>query len=173
MGVFSILNIPYSSEISIALMVIPVYLILRAVSEVIKFIYQRKDVQSFTYQVEISLMSNVIKARGFVDTGNGLYDRDSPVIVCGKKFFKKLVGNNVVKLKLKKIKISTVLKNGESFAVKLDYIKIYIIDKPNIYNNVTLAVVSKGIGEGYDVILHPALLGREQDEFNEKIEKVS
>ena len=46
---------------------------------------------------------------------------------------------------------------SENFAVVLDKLVIYIGDKPNIFNNVTLVVTNK-VGDGYDVILHPAFL---------------
>ena len=104
-GVFSIFGIDYSSEYSIALMFIPVYFLLRIIIEVIKFIYRRKDVVSFTYKTSITLLGKTIDCKGFLDTGNGLYDGDSPVVMCGKRFFLQLMGDNFYKVKLKKITV--------------------------------------------------------------------
>ena len=173
-GVFSILSIPYSAELSVALMAIPAYFIIRAVSEVLKFVYRRKDVVKLTYKLDLTLLGRVVPAVGFLDTGNALYDGDNAVIVTDKKFFLALAGDNLIKLKLKKLTVKTVLSSGENFAVSLDELKIYIEDKVNIYNNVTLLVVSKGVGEGYDVILHPALFRSSYDEsLVEKVKEVS
>ena len=173
-GVFSLFSIPYSAELSVALMAIPAYFIIRAVSEVLKFVYRRKDVVKLTYKLDLTLLGRVVPAVGFLDTGNALYDGDNAVIVTDKKFFLALAGDNLIKLKLKKLTVKTVLSNGENFAVSLDELKIYIGDKVNIYNNVTLLVVSKGVGEGYDVILHPALFRSSYDEsLVEKVKEVS
>ena len=57
-GLFSIFNIPYSSEYSVALMAVPVYFVLRALSELVKFVYRRKDVVSLVYSVSLTLREN-------------------------------------------------------------------------------------------------------------------
>ncbi|MBQ7236232.1 MAG: sigma-E processing peptidase SpoIIGA [Clostridia bacterium] len=158
MGVYSVLGIDYSSEYSIALMVLPVYLILRIVSSVIKFIYRRRHVVSATFNVTLCVGENKVSGKGFFDTGNALYDGDSPVIVCGKRFAKNLIGKDFYKVKMKKIKVNTVSGGTENIAFRLDELVIYIWDEPNIFNNVTLCVAGVGVGEGYDVILHPALM---------------
>lgn len=157
-GVYSVLGIDYSSECSVALMVLPVYLILRGVSAVIKFIYRRRHVVSTTFNVTLCVGENKVSGKGFFDTGNALYDGDSPVIVCGKKFAKNLIGKDFYKVKMKKIKVNTVSGGTENLAFRLDELVIYISDEPNIFNNVTLCVAGVGVGEGYDVILHPALM---------------
>ena len=173
-GIFTLFNMDYSAEYSIALMFIPVYFILRAITEVIKYIYRRKDVVSLTYSIFITIFGKTVSCKGFLDTGNGLYDGDNPVIVCGKRFFLDLIGNNFHRAKLKKIVVNTVSGKTENFAVTLDELKIYIGDEPNIFNNVTLCVASAGVGEGYDVILHPALLEGIYDKTNAvKVEKIS
>jgi stage II sporulation protein GA (sporulation sigma-E factor processing peptidase) len=102
-GVFSLFSIPYSAELSVALMAIPAYFIIRAVSEVLKFVYRRKDVVKLTYKLDLTLLGRVVPAVGFLDTGNALYDGDNAVIVTDKKFFLALAGDNLIKLKLKKL----------------------------------------------------------------------
>ena len=157
-GIFSLFGVPYSSEISIALMVIPVYFILRALSEVVKFIYRRKDNITHNYKIKAVLFGQAVDGVGFLDTGNGLYDNDNPVIVCNKNFFYKLAGENLPKIKLKKISVNTVNGKTENPSFNLDKLLIYFADEPNIYNNVTVCVTDALVGECYDVILHPAFL---------------
>lgn len=171
-GVFNILGLNYSSEISIALMVIPVYFVLSACIHVIKFIYRRKDVLRAVYDVEILAYGIVLKGRGFLDTGNGLFDGDNPVIFCEKGFAKRFFDGHLGQIKLKKITVNTVNGSAQKIAFQIDEIKIYIDGKPNIHNNVTVCVVEQ-TGEGYDVILHPALFRRKIDETHRKIKKIS
>ena len=71
--------------------------------------------------------------------------------------------------------MQTVNGCTENLCVKLDELKIYIADKPNIFNNVTLMISKFSVGEGYDVILHPALNKESGDEkqVENQIKKVS
>lgn len=156
-GIFLILGIDYSAEISVALMFLPVYLLISGITRVIIYIYRQRTMLSFVYKVSLTLAGKTVVARGFMDTGNAVYDGDNPVIVCGKRFFQALIGENFCKIKSKRISLSTVQGVSENFAVVLDKLVIYIGDKPNIFNNVTLVVTNK-VGDGYDVILHPAFL---------------
>lgn len=171
-GVFNLLGLNYSSEISIALIILPVYALLRLLYALLMYVYKRKDIASLTYNVTIGVFGKEISATGFMDTGNGLYDGDSPVIVCDKKFFSSLIDGQILKAKIKRITVRTVTGQTTYPAVKLDYLKIYLSDEPNIYNNVTLCVTNNNVGESYDFILHPALLeGNNENAFD--IEKVS
>ena len=173
-GVFNILGLNYSAEYSVALMFIPAYLLIRGLTEVVKFVYRRKTIAAFTYKTEITLGGKTITASGFMDTGNGLYDGENPVIFCKKSVFGKLIDGSNLTAKIKKIRVDTV--NGDKYypSVKIDLLKIYILEKVNIYNNVTLAVVGENVGEGDDLILHPALMEDENEvKSNAKSQKVS
>ena len=173
-GVYNLLGLTYDNEFTVAIIVIPVYLLISVFEKVVKHLYRRKDTACFNIKIEIALNKNKITLNGFYDTGNGVYDGDSPVIFCGKEIFKKLIGDNFLRVKLKKIFIRTVSGFTENFAVKLDQLMIYNSDEPNIYNNVTLCAVSKSVGEGYDVILHPALMENGyENEFDCKNKKIS
>ena len=170
-GVFNILGLEYSSEYSVALMFIPVYILIKALTGIIKYVYRRKNVAAFTYKTEITFGKKTIEAIGFMDTGNGVYEGDSPVIFCKKSVFVKLIDGSNLSAKIKKIRVDTV--NGEKYysSVKIDALKIYILQKVNIYNNVTLVVVGENVGEGYDIILHPALMedyNESEGDFNTK-----
>lgn len=165
-GLFNLFNLNYSEEVSVALMALPVGIVINALSAVIRFIYRRKEVRALIYKVSLTLNGKTVFASGFMDTGNALYDGDRIVIVCNKRFFTEFIGDGVLKVKLKKIKVGTVNGDKLNFAVDLDVFKIYIKDEPNIFNKVTLCATEGSVGEGYDLILHPALL---EKSYAEKI----
>ncbi len=171
-GVFSLLNIPYSTEYSIALMIIPVYFIFTGLTKVVKFLYQRKELSGLIVDIEITAFGKTIKGKGFFDTGNGLYDGENPVIVCGKSFAKDFIGLN--EIKLKRIEVNTVNGKSQNLAFNIEKIKIYNSDEPNIFNNVTLCVTKQSVGSDFDVILHPALIkGRAYEQTSNQTKKIS
>lgn len=173
-GVFTLFDLDYSSEISVALMVLPVYLFIRALSALVKYLYRKKDIDCFVYDCEAEFDGKTVKMKGFFDTGNGLYDGNDPVIICGRKFFKKMINGIDFLPKIGEINFSTVSGNDRSYCIKIPVFKIYIDGRANIFNNVTLAVARSCVGESYDVILHPALKERNYVEHcKEKTEKVS
>ena len=170
-GIYSILGLNASSEFSIAVMIVPAYLVLKGITSVVKYVYRRKDVLSKVYPCEMEINGVAVKAQGFFDTGNALYDEDAPVIICGKDLAAKFMAGFP---KMKRIYFSTVSGQDKMFAFKLDSLKIYIGDKQNIFNNVTLGVAKKNVGVGYDVILHPALMEENHAQKNDgKTEKAS
>ena len=173
-GIYSIFNLDYQTEISVALMCLPAYLIIKAMTEVIKYVYRRKDIEKLIYKAILSKGENKVTAQGFLDTGNALYDGDRPVIVINKNLFFKLCGKNLIKCKIKKIKIKTVTGEKENLAFELDELLLYFSEKPNIYNNVTACIADGGFEDRYDIILHPALMEScYENETFIKTEKIS
>lgn len=162
-ALFDAFEIPNSSEISVALVFLPALAVIKAVTAAIKVIYRRKTVRAFLYNITLSLNGNNVEAAGFLDTGNGVYDGDSPVIFCDKRLARRLIFSpNFKPAPLKRLSVSTV--NGEEYKLcfRIDRLVIYTDDLPNIFNNVTVCVASEGFGTGYDVILHPALFDRKR-----------
>ena len=173
-GIFNLLGVSLNSEFSIGLMFLPVILVISAVTSAIKSIYKNKEVRAYVYKVQLIKDKKSITVNGFLDTGNALFDEKSPVIVCGKKLFLSLVGENLFDSKLKKITVCTINGSTQNYSIKLDKVLIYVGKSVNINSNVTLAVGEKHVGDGYDVILHPALLkGENIDESTVKTQKVS
>jgi len=172
-GVFTLLGISYSSEISIAVMVVPAYVIIKAVTGAVKGIYRKKDVMSAIFKVQIVKGKRRIFARGFIDTGNMLYDKDSPVIVCEKKLFYQILGNDLLFTKFKKIRLSTIASESENISFKVDSVQIYLNDRVNTINNVTVCLSEKSVGVEYDVILHSSFAKGDNNESHSHIEKVS
>ena len=173
-GVFNLLNVDYHKEPFVAVMAIPVYILLKFFSGVIKYIYRLKEIRSRTYDITLKLNGKTVTCTGFFDTGNALFDGERPVIVCSKGFFANNFAQQLIKIKLKKITVNTVNGQSENIAVELESVEIYILDKPNIFNNVTLMVSPYSVGDGYDVILHPALYKESgYEKIEREIEKVS
>lgn len=170
-GVFTLFNINYSDEISIAFMILPAYILIKGITSLIKHLYRQKDVMRFVYDVEVKVKERSVKLKGFMDTGNGVYDGDSPVIVVNKRTAAEILGN-FHGTNLKRIKVRTVSGMRENLAFEIDSVKIYLGDKVNIHNRVTVCVSPTEIGDGYDVILHPALMESSDDRDIEETEKV-
>lgn len=157
-GVLSISGIEKAKEIVIALCFIPAFLVLYAVKKVFIFLYRRKNVENLIYDTELEFNGIKIKGRAFLDTGNLLYYKDSPVIVCEKSFIKKFTESKDFYKNLKKIDITTATGDGQNYCIQLSSFKIFIKDKPNIYNNVALMIAKINM-VGVDILLNPALLG--------------
>ena len=175
-GIFSLLGIDYTGEICIAIVFVPAYLVLKFALEVIRFFTTRNRELNLTYKVELTLFigGETICGKGFMDTGNGVFDGGSPVVFCSKAFFMRVIGDNILRLNTKKIAVTTVNGTSEKTAIKIAELKIYYGAEPNIFNNVTLCVSAFGFNDGYDLILNPAFSkesGYEQVE--RKIDKVS
>ncbi len=158
LGIFSLFEIPTSTEISVALMVIPVYFALKGLNEVVKYFFSRKTVANYTYKVKLVMYDNSLIFNAFLDTGNGLTDNGEPVIVCDKKVVTKLLGKNITKVKLKKLNVITATGQSQNLAFKLDKLILYIDDKENTFNNVSVCVSKQPLGADFDIILHPKFM---------------
>lgn len=179
-GIFALFNIDYSSEICIALMIIPAYILIKCLTHVFAFIYKRKSVTGLIYKCKIHLGEKTFEVRGFLDTGNELYSQNSPVIVCEKKLFSAIINSAINSAnkkaikgetkresplpKVKKIFCQTAMGQSQMLTIKIDKLEIYIGQETNIFNNVVLGVASSSLGAGYDVILHASMLGGEKNE---------
>ncbi|MBQ7348956.1 MAG: sigma-E processing peptidase SpoIIGA [Clostridia bacterium] len=155
-GIYNLLGLNYSSEISIAVMFIPAYTVLKIAKEVILYIYNRKNVVKYFYDVEIFAFNVAVKAQGFLDTGNLAYDDGFPIVFVTSKLCKKFFDGGMFP-KLKAVTINTI--NGETRKLCFKCEKLVIINQgiENIFNNVTVCVTNKLSVGGAEVILHPAL----------------
>lgn len=171
-GLSNILGIELGTEFSIAIIILPAYLIIKGITELIKYLYRRKDEVAFLYDIELTLNGKVVKTKGFLDTGNGLYYNNQPVIICNKGLFLSFINSNSVLPKMEKIECKTVAGSSTLFAVKISTLKIYFNSEERIFNNVVMAI-SKVDSVDYQVILHSALMGENYDSSNRKIKNVS
>lgn len=160
-GVFSLFGLDYSAEYSIGLMILPVYIALSAVKRLITFFYRKKDLTGLIVSVEIVCGDKTVKIKGFFDTGNGLYADFSPVIVVSKNAVAPLINPNFMK-NAKYLQISTAVGKDKKISFKPDAVVIYSGGEKNIFNNVRVCVVNETF-IGYDAILHPALMEKENE----------
>ncbi len=171
-GIFNIFKIDYSSEICTATIIIPAYLIIVAVQNLIKYLYKRKNIEQSCIEVIISVNGVSEKLKGFIDTGNMLFDGDSPVIILSKKKANKFLQGRLPKLKY--IEYETVAGKSKMLAISNASVQIYLGGQTNIISNVSVGVSKRSVGSEYDVILHPFLLKESLDEKrNNDIQKVS
>ena len=84
-GVYEIFNLDYSSEISVALAFLPCYLIIRFITEIINYLYQKQSIESFCYDTELIYNEKPIKLKGFLDSGNSAFYNGLPIIFLDEK----------------------------------------------------------------------------------------
>ena len=97
------------------------------------------------------------KCMAFLDTGNGVYHKDTPVIFCSIRFAKEFLVEKDLP-SIGRLRINTLSGRSEKLTLKTSSVWIYTSDKPNIHNNIIMCVTEQGMEDGYDVILHPALM---------------
>ncbi len=151
-AIFYLLNIPYSTDIAISLMVLPVYLGIKFTLSLVRFLSRKASERSLLCECEITLKGKTIKGKGFMDTGNGVYDGDSPVIFIDKRLASEFL--TLGKINMKSICVSTVAGKTTKICITADKLKIYYKTGVNTYYNVTVAVTDLK-SEEYSIILHP------------------
>ena len=118
-GVMQILGLKYSTTTFVAIGFIPVLAVIKTASVFVKQMYKRRHVIRHVVQVEIMVDSGLLKANGFMDTGNNLYCNGAPVIVCGKDFAKRIIKASKTLPKTESIIVSTATETKELKAIKL------------------------------------------------------
>ncbi len=167
-GVYNIFNIDYNLEICIATIILPVYLLSRGIESLIKYFYKRKDIESNCYTTKIMVKDKRVTLKGFVDTGNMLFDGDNPVVIIHLKSAKKLFEGLP---KVKHISYQTVAGESKLLVIEKASIEIYLDKQERIIKKVSVGVSKQNIGTEYGVILHPDLL--KEKEYVRENKKVS
>ena len=161
-SIFNLLCLPYNKDYSVGIILGIFYVLIKIIHKIILIIYKRKNIYAYLSDCELSLGNVTVKATGFLDTGNRLYDNQTqcPVVICSKKVAFELTDNLKNKINARYIKITTAIGEDKILVFKIDNLKIYNKDKPNIFNNIMLGVSKKPFVEGeYDLILHSELGG--------------
>lgn len=155
-GLYSVLGIDTSSEFSVGFTILPVAAIYYAAKRVVVYILRKKTVKDFYADAEIIFAGDAIKVRGFFDTGNGLFDGASPVIVANKAAILPKISGGALKT-AKSIGVNTLSGKSRKISLKPSAVVIYYKDKRNIFYNVSVCLTDEKF-DGYDVILHPSLM---------------
>lgn len=170
-GIYSIFSLDYNNELFVSLAFLPCYVIIRFIKSLLIHFNQHKNIQNYLCEVEIASNEKVLRLKGLLDSGNGAYNKNSPVIfIARKKAMEFFIDINFYK-SLQKIKIYTVNGEKEKIGFIIDEIKIYFLDKVNIFNNVTACII-KDISS-YDVILHNSMIKGGEDESDKYTFKAS
>ncbi len=172
---YSLFGVIEVSELEVALCCIPAYFITVFIKKIVVVFYKRADLERFTFEVKILYNEKVVKGRAFLDTGNNVYYKNTPAVICNKQFFSSLNLEPKDFKKLEKIKIDTINGQTENYCILLDKLKILNGQTENIIDNVWMVITNKSI-LGVDLILHPRLLikkGGEDDETYREVKKVS
>jgi len=132
---------------------------------------------AFAAQAVFEVMGKTHKVRGFIDSGNGLYDTKTglPVIVVGlKTFLNTFDPSGLIKVAggegegvckgARYIEVETVTGKDRLLLLPCDKFVLYPGDNPNtIYKAFDVMVgvrANRGtVGANYDAILHPCMLG--------------
>jgi hypothetical protein len=173
MGVTLAFKIKTSSELFSALIFIPAYFFIKFSVSAIKYLYKRKTYVNLLYNLEIVKAGKKINALGFLDTGNGLYYKNKPVIIIDKKTAFKFLDVNFFKSP-QKLTAHSVGADFDLNVFLIDELKVYFNKKPSIFSNVWVAISSSKLDAEYSVILHPDLTEGFSDDKNfSKIKKTS
>jgi len=170
-GIFYMLNIDYSlesnfdyiSNIPIGLVLLAAFGMAFLLKSMFDKFYKKQKINNFIYDCCLYLNNVKVTAKGFLDSGNQLYDNnsDSPVIITGRNTASKLFKEGLFSGKTKAtfLEFSTIGGKSKMLIFKIDKLELYTENKLNILDNITLGISPYHIkgNEDYDLILHPAL----------------
>lgn len=160
-GIFSILGLNPSSEVSVALMVMPVYVMLKGAVSAVRRIWRGRISLNLRYKTIITVDAVTLSVCGFMDTGNALYAGDLPVIICDKRTAQKFF--NGIKLpKMISIPVTTVNGKKTYPAFIAQRVVVFNQDKQVECGGAAICAVDRALERGCEVILHPALLWESQ-----------
>lgn len=133
-----------------------------------------RDSRSFVADTEITVFSKTFKSKGFLDTGNRLYDEKTglPVVVLNAKAALQLLDTDKLSAILNKrgeeisdgahyIDYSTVGgKSNKILVLKPQEIRLYFGQTEHRIKDVMIGISFSKFGDSteYDVILHPAIV---------------
>ncbi|MBQ7340381.1 MAG: sigma-E processing peptidase SpoIIGA [Clostridia bacterium] len=172
---YSFFGVEEIKEFEVAFCCIPAYFITAFIKKIAMIFYKKADVERFTFEVEIFYNEKKVKGRAFLDTGNNVYYKNTPAVICSKRFFSSLKLKIEDYRKLEKIKIDTINGQTENYCILLDKLKILNGQTENIIDNVWMVITDKSI-LGVDLILHPRQMqikGGEENEIIRRTKKIS
>lgn len=148
------------SVVPIGISVLFIYIASIVVTKVTKLLLKERSLKPFLRNCVIVVNKKKFSVKGFIDSGNGLYDSRSglPIIVCSNELFEKLFSSGIKK-SVSKISFDTVSGTSKMQLYVIDKIMIYNGSLVNIFNNVLLGVSEFGFNSAdYDLLLHPSIL---------------
>lgn len=172
-GVCVFANYLVTGDMGAALTGVPVlpYCVPSAIGAALFFVFRavfraagrRRTASAFVYSVAVTIGGRTARMRGYLDTGNGLYDEKTslPVVVVKLSSLADAFGRRAVVGRICGCKTAEFVGGGKSklFLIKPDKFLLYSGKKANKYSDVMLGVSERGFGRGEDMLLHPSLVG--------------
>lgn len=155
---YFILN--YDSVLPIGISVLLIYALSLSLLRLGKLLVKERNFRPFLRNCILVINKKKFKIKGFIDSGNSLYDVRSslPVVVCSKSLYEKLKGAGLKK-SISKMAFDTVSGSSEMQLFIIDELLIYNGVTVNIFNNVLLGVSKFGfLSPDYELLLHPELM---------------
>ena len=164
---FSLLNVDYESYfilnydsvVPIGVTVLIVYLLASLLLKLSSYILKERDLRPFLRYCVLVVNKKRYRVKGFIDSGNGLYDFRSglPVMVCSTSLFSKIKSGKMKKA-VSSITFDTVSGRSEMQLYVIDKLLIYNGVTVNIFNNVLLGESKVGfVSPDYDLLLPPSI----------------
>ena len=150
----------YDSLVPVGVTVFLIYLVSKSVISIVTKLLKERNMRPFLRECVLIIDKKKFTVKGFIDSGNGLYDNRSglPIIVCSNALFEKIKNQNLKK-SLSSLSFDTVSGSSTMSLYVIDKLLIYNGIKVNIFNNVLLGVSPFGFNSSsYDLLLHPTLI---------------
>ena len=159
------------SDLPVTVIVLPPFILCLLIKKISLRLNRRRDIAQFIYGVQITYNGKIIKLKGFLDSGNQLYDERTglPVVLIGLKFMAAalsddelgaVMGNKGERLKggAHYIGYGTVTAKSRLLVLKPQKFQLYYAKDKNIFIDVMLGLVTYKFKGGYQAILSPACI---------------
>ena len=130
--------------------------------QLIKYLKHKNKILNYYYDVEIKQNNNRYYLRGYLDSGNKLFDNNNPVVVISFKQFMKIFKDYPIeKIPLGSapnnphyIRTLSVGDKSKLLILDIDEITIKNNEKSGVYRNVKLGISKVNFSSDFDMLLH-------------------
>lgn len=132
------------------------------VRSIIRIAKRKRTDAGYKFDVEMSLGGKTARLKGYLDTGNSLYDdcTSLPIVVVKLSSLDSAFGHAAVIGSIVGYKrIETVSGHGKIFLIRPDNFRLYSGEIMNKYSDVMLGVTELGFSRKEDMLLHPSVVG--------------
>jgi len=165
-NITSMITLTYSYKVPVGLLILIIWIYVRIIIEISKYINRRKEVKSFLYDVIAENENIKLNLSGFLDSGNHLYDEKEslPVIVVNKSIFFRLFpdlkDSRSVAYDAHYIYYSTVSGyNQRMLVARPSSFKMVLSDGEVVLEkNVLIGLSNIKLEPCYDCLLHPSII---------------
>lgn len=168
-NITGLVTLSYSYKVPVGLIIFIIWIYVRIIAEIAKYINRKKEVSTFLYNIQVENEGQKLDLSAFLDSGNHLFDEvyALPVVVVNERIFYKLFP----KLKNSNIKIekqynahyiyySTVSGDNQKMLVA-EPSKFSIVlseGEVKINKKVMIGLSNIKLESCYDCLLHPQII---------------